>query len=177
MGLLLDPQDCLRRMVSRCFALQTWQGNTFTESQLLDRVYLDTIPDPANGNTHTIEELNAIRRFALVGFIGDTPIRILRDAMGGGSSFTAKGSLLIMLEQNAIGDNESEIDRNFIDTIESFLHSGDPAQPGLIDQLDRADSLAIQEITCEGIYRVQPEDEISKGIAQRAYFRVEWGVQ
>ncbi len=177
MGLLLDPQDCLRRMVSRCVALQTWQGNTFSQSQLLARVYLDTIPEPANGSVHTLEELKTLRPFALIGVSGDSPIELLRDAMGGGCSFTAKGSLMIMLEQDAIDGTESQIDREFLTTIESFLQTGSTVQPGLIDQLDQADSIAIQRITCEGIFRVQPEEEVSKGIAQRAYFRVEWGTQ
>lgn len=178
MGLLLDPQDCLRRMVSRCFALQTWQGNNFTEAQLLSRVYLDVLPDPADGSpTHTREELEAFRPYVIVGINGDSPVRIMRDAMGGGCAFTAKGSLIVILEQDAIGNSESEIDRNFITTVESFLQTGNSVQPGLIDQLDRADSLAIQEITCEGIFRVVADEEVSKGVAQRAYFRIDWGVQ
>jgi hypothetical protein len=175
MGLLLDTQDCLRRMISRCVALQSWSGNTFTEAQLLDRVYLDAIPEPAVGSVHTLEELQALRPFVLVGINSESPIRIQRDAMGGGSSFTPSGSLVMMIEQATEGDTEAEIDRNFATKLESFLFSGNPSQPGLIDQLDAADSIAIQEIHGEGIFRVQPEDEVSKGSAQRAYFRIDWG--
>jgi hypothetical protein len=143
---------------------------------LLARVYLDAIPEPANGPTHTLEELETLRPFVLIGINSQNPIRILRDAMGGGASFTAKGSLMLMIEQDTVGDTEAEIDRNFTELIEAFLHTGNVSQPGLMDQLDAADSLAIQEIVCDGIYRVQPEEEISKGSAQRAYFRIDWGV-
>lgn len=177
MGLLLDSQDCLRRMVSRCVALQSWGGNTFTEAQLLARVYLDAIPGPATGTMHTLAELEYLRPFVLIGIDGQLPIKIQRDAMGGGVSFLPSGSLMLMLEQETVGNTEAEIDRNFTSKIEQFLFSNDPVNPGLLDQLDQADSIAIQEVNCEGIYRVQPEEEVSKGSAQRAYFRIEWGVQ
>lgn len=177
MGLILDTQDCLRRMISRCTALQSWSGNTFTEAQLLARVYLDAIPDPAVGTLHTLEELESLRPFVLVGVNSQSPIRVQRDAMGGGSSFTPSGSLMVMIEQETSGATEAEIDRNFTTKLEAFLYSGNPSQPGLIDQLDSADSIAIQEITGEGIYRVQPEEEVSKGSAQRAYFRIDWGTK
>lgn len=176
MGVILDPQNGLRRMVSRCFALQTWQGNIFSESQLLSRIYLNSIPDPQNGSSHTLAELVALRPFVIVGVSGDAPCRLMRDAMGGGGTFTAKGSLMVMLEQDAIGDSEAEIDFNFMTTLEGFLQTGNGSQPGLIDLLDQSDSLAIQSIECEGVYRAQPDEEISKGVAQRAYFRVDWGV-
>ena len=155
MGLVLDTQDCLRRMISRCVALQSWSGNTFTEAQLLARVYLDAIPGPANGSVHTLDELEALRPFVLVGVNSQSPIRIQRDATGGGSSFTPSGSLMVMIEQDTEGATEAEIDRNFASKLESFLYTGNPSLPGLIDLLDAADSIAIQEIHSEGIYQVQ----------------------
>lgn len=177
MGLILDTQDCLRRMISRCTALQSWSSKTFTEAQLLARVYLDAIPGPANESVHTLAELEALRPFVLVGVNSQSPIRIQRDAMGGGSSFSPSGSLMVMIEQKTVGLTEAAIDRNFALKLEAFLHSGNPSLPGLIDQLDSADSIAIQEIHGEGIYRVQPEEEVSKGSAQRAYFRIDWGTR
>lgn len=177
MGLMLDAQDCLKRMVSRCVALQSWSGNTFTEAQLFERIYTDAIPEPDNGSTHTLAELQALRPFVVLGIAASSPVRIVRDAMGGGGSFQVSGSLSLLIEQATEGTTESEIDRNFNQKIESFLFTNSSASPGLLDQLDKADSLAIQEIHCEGFFRVIPEEEISKGEAQRAYFRIDWGVK
>ena len=176
MGILRDPQACLRRMLSKCHALQTWNGATYTEAQLLTRIYLDVMPDPANGSTHTPDELNALRPFIVVGVSGQNPVVMKRDAMGGGGgAYDLSGSLVIMLEQNAVGDDEAEVDANFIDLLERMFYTGNDAQPGLMDLTGLADSIAIKTINLEVIARSQPDEIVSFGDAQFARIRIDWG--
>lgn len=175
MGMILDAQDCLVRMLSRCHALQNWGSATYTESQLLERIYVEAIPEPANGSTHTKAELEDLRPYVLVGADTDRAISIKRDGMGGGSSFNPSGSLLVMIEQQVIDGTEAEIDRDLYTLLDGMLYTGNAAEPGLLDQLDQADSINIMKIDCQGIFRIMPEEVVSKGDAQRAYLRIEWG--
>lgn len=177
MGALIKSQECLRRMLSRVHALQNWGDNTFTESQLLARIYEDAIPDPADGSIHTLEYINSIRPFVVVGVDASNPITYKRDSMGGGGGvFAPEGSLLFFIEQNANGNSESEIDREFSALIDSMLFTGDSEEPGLLDLTGRDDSLWIKQAECTGVYRVAPEEIVSRGDAVRAYFSVRWGV-
>src|SRR5574343_441456 len=142
MGLMINARDCLRRMLSRCYALQNWSGNAFSEAQLLARIYANAIPDPSgNSVEHSLSELNALRPYIIVGQNFSVPMSLKRDAIGGSfGSFSPSGSLMVIL-----------------------------------DQVGQADSLSIKNIVVEGIYRIEPEQVMSKGDAQRAYIRVDWG--
>src|SRR5574343_372413 len=115
MGLMINARDCLRRMLSRCYALQNWSGNAFSEAQLLARIYANAIPDPAgNSVEHSLSELNALRPYIIVGQNFSVPMSLKRDAIGGSfGSFSPSGSLMVILEQIAVGASESEIDTNF----------------------------------------------------------------
>lgn len=177
MGFLTDHQQCFRRMLSRCYALQNWGTNTFTEAELLARVYENAVPAPANGPVHTLAELEALRPFVVVGVDSVNALKLRRDAFGGAGSFLPSGHIVFFIEQAANGETESEIDSNFLAVIENMLQTNNPSQPGLMDLEDTEDSLKINELTLEGVFSTEQEDEISKGRAQRAYFRVTWGYQ
>jgi hypothetical protein len=177
MGVLLDAQDCFRRMLARVHALQNWGSNTFTEAELLARIYIDVAPEPENGDSHTVEELNELRPFIVVGISANNAIGLKRYAMGGGGgSFTPFGSLIFFVEQNAVGDTEAEVDREFATVLDSMLFTGDRDQPGIVDLTGDSDTLAIKQIVCDGIYRIEPDEVASKGDSLRAYFRVDWGI-
>jgi hypothetical protein len=176
MGVLLDAQDCFRRMLSRVHALQNWGSNTFTESELLARIYLDVAPEPTS-DSYTVEELNALRPFVVVGIAANESLGLKRYAMGGGGgSYQPFGSLLFFVEQNAVGDTEAEVDREFATVLDSMMFTGNRDQPGIVDLTGDEDTLAIKQITCEGIYRIDPDEVLTKGDSLRAYFRVDWGV-
>lgn len=178
MGIMTDGVDCLARMISRCHALQNWDGNTFSESQLLARIHIEALPEPANGSVFALAELNQLRPFVLVAVNSSSPVTLKRDATaGGGLAFNLGGSFMVMVEQEAIGDTEAERDRNFVETIEKFIMSNNESQPGLIELTNLADSLAINNLELEIIVRVQPEEEASKGLGQRAYLRIDWGTR
>jgi hypothetical protein len=178
MGALVESRECLRRMLSRVHALQNWGNRTFTEQQLLARIYVNTLPDPQSGTTHTKSEFEAFRPFVLIGINPAGSLAMRRDAMAGGlGAFQVSGSLVVAIDQEVDGDSEAEIDANFETFIDSVIQTGNPAQPGLIDLVGTEDSLFIVELHIEGIFRMQPEEIVSKGDAQRAYLRIDWGVR
>ena len=178
MGLLVDTRNTLRTMLSKCYALQHWGSNTFSEAQLLARIYTDCLPDPANGKAHTLAEFNAFRPFLLVGINAANPLSLKKDAVGGTiGDFAISGSLIVAIDQTVSGNSEQAIDNNFQTLIDSVICSGNPNQPGLLELTNTAGSLAITDIVVDGIFRMQPEEVISKGDAQRAYLRIEWAVK
>jgi hypothetical protein len=165
-------------MLSKCYHLQQWNGRGFTESQLYNRIYANCLPDPENGVAHTLEELNAFRPFVLVGINAANPLSLKKDAVGGTlGDFAISGSLIVAIDQLVVGESESEIDDAFQTLIDNVICSGNPSQPGLIELMNTAGSLAITDIVVDGIFRMQPEEVISKGDAQRAYLRIEWSIK
>jgi len=162
-------------MLSKCYALQHWQGATYTEAELLDRIYLDALPDPDDGSSRTKEESEALRPFIVLGADVGSPLTIRKVAGGGGNWFDSSGMINCYIEQAAVGDTESEIDRSFQETMEQTLKSGNPSQPGLLEQVDQSGSLNISSITVMGPYRIDHEEVEAMGDCQMFRLQVRWG--
>lgn len=175
MGLITTPVDRLRVMLSKCYALQNWQGETYTEAELLDRIYLDALPDPDDGASRTKEESEALRPFILIGADVGSPLTIRKVAGGGGNWFDSSGTINVYVEQNAVGDTESEIDRAFQVTMEQTLKTNNQNQPGLLDQVDLPGSLNISSIIVMGPYRIDHEEVEEMGDCQMFRLQVRWG--
>lgn len=179
MGAMIQAREALKSMLAKCVALRVWNGVNYTEQQLLDRIHFDVLPDPANGVSHTREEYQAYRPFVLLGINAANPYSIKRDASGSTlGSWAPSGSFMIAIDQ-AVDSNSSEAESEevFQSLVDAVISTGDPNNPGLVEQIGLEGSLAITEITVEGIFRMMPEEVVSKGDAQRAYIRVEWGVK
>lgn len=173
---IMEAREALKTMLTKCAALQGWG---YTEVQLQDRIHFDALPDPANGVSHTAEEYKAFRPFVIVGVNATNPLTIKRDGVGGGlGTWGLSGSMMIAVDQ-AVNESssEQENEEDFQSRIDALISTGNPATPGLVELIDQAGSLAINEIAIEGFFRVLPEEVVSKGDAQRAYIRIDWGVK
>lgn len=176
---MISAREALKSMLAKCVALRNWNGANYTDLQIRDRIHFDVLPDPANGVSHTREEYQAFRPFVLLGINAANPYSIKRDASGSTmGSWAPSGSFMIAIDQAVNPDAaEQENEESFQSLIDAVISTGDPNNPGLVEQIGLAESLSITEITVEGIFRMMPEEVVSKGDAQRAYIRVEWGVK
>lgn len=58
LGWIRNTANLAASTLSKCHALQTWQGATYTQAQALGRIYHHALPPPANKREHTLAELD-----------------------------------------------------------------------------------------------------------------------
>ena len=96
-GCLALAKDNAKATLADCATFRTWVGASGddAQAQALNRIYKDELPKPADGNTYTLEELQARRPFAIA-YTGPG-FRLEKDS---GDSTWSTGTIAILLEQD-----------------------------------------------------------------------------
>lgn len=163
--------------LSRCHAFQHWQGNTWTESQALARIYHHALPPPADGRQHTLAEMEALRPFALIWTEGVDGLEVFRDTAGPDWAPRASGHLVICLEQSvpdADLNDPAKVERDFETTVGLIMGSGNASQPGLYELSGNPGELPATRLVYRGSARTPQEELQDIGDAQRAWLDIYW---
>lgn len=178
-GPIALSKSLLRTMISKCSALQSWDGFTFTEAELLERVYLDALPAPPDFKPeYTREQMEALRPFVLVYMPPIGGFGMNANSAGSVCGASAFGSFIVELHRNVKPDEAADpgaVDRSFENTIGQFVSTNAMNMPGLW-QLSRYQTyLELRAVELLEVYRAHPDDVPSKGDFQIATLLVQWG--
>ena len=169
-GALSKAQDYMADMLAAGSAFQDWVGAD-DSTEAAARIYQDALPAPADGNAHSLAELQGYRPYALIwtepsgGFSRDI------DSAGSGNFFRDNGRVRVMLEQDVPTAAESDVAeaellwRNTV---------GD-----IIDDLSElagvAGYLSVTHLSVDGPHRTHPDDVDSIGNSQYVQIAFDWG--
>lgn len=107
----------LRQAIADSATFRTWVGAT-SQAQALERIYYDKVPDPADGEEHTLEEGKALRPCVIVWHVtSDSP-----SVASNGSTNTAQ-TLQAHFEwqvPDEIRDDSSEVAIRLDNTIDAI---------------------------------------------------------
>ena len=153
-GCISRPKYLLRDRLAKCWHLQRWQGNTWTEEQLKERIYVDVVPIDLRGEQHRIEKL---RPFVI---ISNGQIDWSQNAAPNG--FAHRGSLLATFEQNpAKTPVDPEQWLEFDNLVEQTIESGNNDEPGLVELMPTEGGY--DQIIALRSYVGDPEDKQARG--------------
>lgn len=178
-GPIATAKSLLRTMLSKCVALQTIDGNSFSEAETFERIYLDALPSPPdNRPEYSREEFEALRPFVLLYMPALTGFGMQANAAGSITAAVAHGSFIVELHR-AVPEHEqtdaAAADRSLENILGRLITTGDMANPGLW-QLSRASTyLELVNTELLEVYRTHPDDIPSKGDYQIATLLVQWG--
>lgn len=178
-GPIALAKSILRTMISKCAALQSWDGFTFSESELFDRVYLDALPAPPDFKPeYTREQIEAFRPFVLVYMPPVAGFSMTANSAGSVCGASAAGSFIVELHRNVKPDEALDpgaVDRSFENTIGRLCSTNDMAAPGLWQLSRYSTYLELRAVELLEVYRAHPDDVPSKGDFQIATLLVQWG--
>lgn len=180
-GPIAKAKQNFRSMLSRCTALQEIDGASFTAAELLERIYLDGLPPPANNaDTHTRSELEQLRPFAIVWMPSNRGFVTRHSANGGPQSFDPSGVLAADIYRTVPEDEQGDpaaADRSFENALGLIIQSLDNAEPGLAELSAKDENtLQLGSIMLEDVARCSADEIPAAGDYQVARIVVTWGV-
>lgn len=170
MSILIAPIAALEEVLSLNTGFQAFAGVS-NSSDALDHIYRDFLPQPADGDQHTLAELVALRPWAMIWTQesqGWQANRVASDAC-----FRIGGSLLLRLERSIDpAHTDQQAAAEFDDLLSGIIHNdqGD----GLIQAFTR---LNIHHVSILGKYRSLPEHLDTLGDCYSAELLIRWGLQ
>ncbi|MGB7325854.1 MAG: hypothetical protein WBD31_13350, partial [Rubripirellula sp.] len=136
-------------------------------------IHHNALPEKADGEPHTLDELVAQRPFARI-WTTDDGIQWKRDTARGGACVSAVGELIIHIERNTpTGLESNEADRDFENLIGQICN-GTAENPGLMNLAGDARYLPITRLSLLDHSRTDRSKRKSIGDAQRAFLLVQW---
>ena len=176
-GIFSRNKNRLRDTLAACYYFQRWTADTWTEAEAKERIYLDALPPPPDGQAYTLDQMKGLRPFAL---IYQTGVNIEVNAEPGG--FKVRGTLTIVLEQNVpdnISGDPGEIDRQFDNFLSDVVFTGNDSQPGLLDLSKIAEQGYTKMATLEsdGPARTVEARLNDVGDASQYLLHISWGVR
>ena len=179
-GPIATAKSLLRTMLANCYAFQHLDGATFSESQLLERIYLDALPPPSGTDTnYTRDYLEELRPYAIVFMPEERGFETWYTSSGGRQGFTPRGVLKIVLFRDVPLDEQDDpgaADRSFENAVGSIIQSGVTNQPGLVELSGTSTYLQLGWIGLDSIQRSHPNQYPTEGDFQAAEITVRWGV-
>lgn len=161
-GPISHAADRLRLTLEACAAF----------AELSATVHMGQLPPPASGTEHPLDELVALRPFALL-WTTDTGYKTTRDTTG--AVGRAEGELIIRLERNTpAGETPAEAERSWENLLGRIIQSGDNANPGLVELASDVRYLPIDSVAMIEHSRTDPAHLKAIGDAQRAFLLVNW---
>jgi len=155
-------------------ASTSWQAEccVSTAALALQRVYRDGLPPPADGETHTLQELQGYRPYALIYTAEREGFRREMEAVSSHSEFNARGSIMLSIfreSPDAAGDEPTaDANQTFRNLIGKIIDE-------MCDLAGTAGYLAIESIRLvEGPYWPAPELIPVQGLWQAADLRIDW---
>lgn len=178
-GPIAKAKQNFRSMLSRCTALQEIDGASFTAAELLERIYLDGVPPPAN-DAHTRSELEQLRPFVLIRMPPNRGFVTRHSANGGPQSFDPSGVLAADIYRTVPEDEKWDFeaaDRSFENTLGLIIQSFNNDEPGLAELSARDENtLQLGAIMLEDMERCSVDEIPAAGDYQVARIVVTWGV-
>ena len=151
-------------------ATHAWQNLTGTA------IHYNHLPPPANGVSHTLTELIALRPFALI-WTADQGYRIERDTPAGSDSYGVSGNLMLEIQRNTPnGENRAEADRSFENLWGRIIATGNVSQPGLMELAGSGSHLPIAAIQHLASESTDPQKMDAIGEAQRVFLHVHYAL-
>lgn len=163
----------LRVLISNCPTFQTWTG-TASAAEALERIHFERLPNPRDGEEHTLAELQAARPFAILGIDTDEDGMVF-EKIGGGAGIVYRpyGRMLVTLEDNV---NPNDLD----DPRESFIKFANNVDGLLTDFDELAGTGTYIHLNTfgvnEGPFRALPDEIPTMGDYWRIEYFATWGV-
>lgn len=168
-GSLMKAQDNLRTLLSNVGAFQTWVGAA-NATEALDHIYHSALPPPANGNVHTLAELQGYRPYALIGTSPDEGYIWEIESVGSGNFGLERGTLMVLLVQDVpslIAADPSAVDVAFLTTIGDIID-------GLVNDNGVDAFFNFNRIAMSGPERAHEDEAVNLGDFEEAQLLIEW---
>lgn len=142
-----------------------------------DRVFIDALPAPQNGNTFTASELTELRPFALLEQSGGDGWTA-RTASVAADCYIASGHISAQFEWAVPDDVETPHDMGvkILTDLGRVLWTQNPEQPGLLDLSGQPGRPLIRRITVGDYGRVPEKDVEHVGDYVAAAIDIQWGI-
>lgn len=146
------------------------------QAAALTHIYRERLPDPAHGDTHTREELEALRPYAVVELVPGQSVLEHEATSGGSFDFGGRGQVRVTIERDvpaAYIDADDQVD---LDAAEADWEA---VIDGILTDLTAlcggADYLAARQITvAAGPYNWHPQYEPKEGRFQGVVLELSW---
>lgn len=99
-GCLSLAQEYLRQTLAACATFQTL-CNLDNAAHAAERIYHEGLPEPGEGDTHTLQELQSLRPYAIVYTAEESGFTRTYEATGTRFEFDDHGRLMIRLERDS----------------------------------------------------------------------------
>jgi hypothetical protein len=156
-----------RKLLAACPTFQLLVSEV-SETDALDHVYRNRLPDPESDGTHTLIELHGYRPYALVAPAPEDCYERRHGARG-----TESGQIVIYIERDvpeSMTDAEADID--WCDTVSKIVDEmWNPIRSnaaGYLNVYEGAIRVAV------GPYRNHQDDETDEGSIQAVYLELAW---
>jgi hypothetical protein len=179
LGWIRNTANLAASTLSKCHAMQTWQGATYTQAQALGRIYHHALPPPANKREHTLAELAALRPFVLLYTEQGDGLDVTRDTAGTDWGPRATGHLVACFECAipTIDINDpAKVASDFEQFLGLMIGTGATNQPGLYELFGQPGELAGTRVVYRGYARTDPADVAEIGDCLRGWLDLYWSV-
>lgn len=179
LGWIRNTANLAAGTLSRCHAIQTWQGATYTQAQALGRIYHQALPPPANKIEHTLAELSAVRPFVLLYTEQGDGLEVARDTSGTDWAPRASGHLVACFEATipSVDINDpAKVANDFEEFLGRVIGTGNANQPGLYELFGQPGELAGVRVVYRGYARTDPADVTELGDCLRGWLDLYWSV-
>lgn len=180
-GPISSAKSLLRTMLSKCAALQAIDGASFSEAELLERIYLDALPAPPDFRPeYSREEMEQLRPFVLLYMPGMTGFGMQAVSAGSVTGAASHGSFIVELHRSvpeAETKDPGAIDRSLENILGRLLSTNDMNSPGLWQLSRYGTFLELTNTELLEVFRTHPDEVPSKGDFQIATLLVQWGTQ
>lgn len=177
-GAIAISKALLRYSIASTTAFQTWDGNSWSLSQALSRIYIDAVPPKSNGDDLTDAEYQALMPFAIVFKPNGHGVTVQKDAHAYG--WTASGMLVAKFVRIVPQQYRNVPDAAITDFEEfmgAVMRTGDVNSPGLAELAHLEGHLLINRMEDDHLEEASELEKATQGQWQVYGMRVWWGVQ
>jgi hypothetical protein len=172
LGPIAGAQDALRLTLAAC---PTWQAlcDASDATEALRRVHTVGLPPPIDGSEYSLDELTALRPFAIVATSKQRGFLARADAAYG---FNHSGRLDVQIEMGIRDEllaDPDEAEREFLNTLGQIVTELCEQCSGLDTHLSALQSIEL----ASGPFREHPTEKPAKGESYWAILEIAWGVE
>jgi len=167
-GPLSLPLFHLREMLADSPAFQAFV-NAANAAEARERIHYSALP-AQYGETYTVEELNELRPFAMIGIPSEESYEMTTIAGGGPFNWTDEGQIILYLEwdvADAFQRDRAAADVDAMNTIGAILSE-------IQDRSGLAGFLCIDRIRLSAIFRTKTEEHNTQGDAYMVELTLNW---
>ena len=171
--MIQEPRDRLRNAFANAVKWQEITGTLGHPDKAAQHIYFDAIPEPAHGDTHSIEELTVIRPYIII-YYGTDGFVWQRTAMGETSenvcSEVTGGQMIAEMYRNTPQGMElDEVSVDFVNVMDHIVRD-------VLDARETSQGLFINRFTFDGPMLGMEEEQADQNFWQGALMTFDWGM-